>query len=1244
VSILAFIEVRSAKIRGMPSEIRSMQKNYYGSERQQLLDWLTGEWLAEGAVACFVEGFPGVGKSDLAAAVTQSAESKGWHTVYVEIPDQANPSFHDALHSVADRLADQGHARMSTSLSDRNTNPAFALERGLRDKVLIVFDEAGRLLDEDGQASSELSSVLSYLRNRPGLPGRVLFLSDVAIQQDRWSETFAVKKLSPPTPDEAVALLTDRLHGQRCSDAIPRERMPDLVQVLGCNPRAIETLAVALTCDPLDEIIGADPGMWRIRDRVVSRDFLERLERRLLERTLAHLEPQKFMGLTMLAVHRKSFEKEAYGAVVSGARKNWRDLQNTLISRFFVTFRLGWNSMNPVVRAIALARLKDNPSAFATAHSMAAEYHLRHFESKQFALDPRRLTASYAELRYHMFNAGRVHELRDVAIRLGDHLNQRWEENTKIPEDAVELDERIGVLSALLEDEGPRSLETYLTRCLVGRGKKSDLQQALIHITRACSGGTLAQIWLLKAQIHERLGETDQAIQTIFDGLKVVTDMIAALYKLGGDLLSQEGRPDDAIFLLREGILKVAPDNSLSTLYLAAAALLEAQAKPDEALVLLTEGIRRIPPDQPLFSLYHAAALLLRRQDRTSEAIELLIDGLRIVPPDKGASTLYQSAAEMMQSEGRVDLAITLLMDGIGVIPPEKSLCALYLAAAKMLIQQNRRDDAIGLLKQGIEILPVDKNADLLYRETANMLSERGNAAEAIELLRTGMELIPASKISASLHADAAGLLLQSNQPDAAIETLKKGISAAFNVKTALTLYRNAAGILVRAGHINSAITLVEQGVKRLPDHQLMTELLQTLKELAGQEAEEHAVSKQDLSRTTGAVVLVMATEWSSAHGGLSTFNRHLCAALATQGHQVYCAVPQANDGDIAHAQERGVTLVLAAPTPGAAELSGLSRRLQLPKGVSPTIIIGHGRITGAFAKDQQVDFFQKAKRIHFVHMAAGEIEWFKEPEKAAEKADAREKIELALASDAQLVVAVGPRLMREISDLLRGSRSNPRVVEFVPGPTQTPENTSPPHLNHCLVLGRADDCELKGLDIAAHALSYVIRDKHYGGALPELIIRGASPGTGDELRRKLQGLCNGVDVLVKPKEYSSDEHTVESDIRRAALLLMPSRREGFGLVALEALAQGTPVLATDKSGFADIVRRLAPEHLALNTVVETPSDRASAARNWADAISRQLTDKGAAFARAAELGQLLAKEANWDIATRKLMAEVEFI
>ncbi|MDO4828253.1 MAG: glycosyltransferase family 4 protein, partial [Clostridia bacterium] len=43
--------------------------------------------------------------------------------------------------------------------------------------------------------------------------------------------------------------------------------------------------------------------------------------------------------------------------------------------------------------------------------------------------------------------------------------------------------------------------------------------------------------------------------------------------------------------------------------------------------------------------------------------------------------------------------------------------------------------------------------------------------------------------------------------------------------------------------------------------------------------------------------------------------------------------------------------------------------------------------------------------------------------------------------------------------------------------------------------------------------------------------------------------------------------------MRRARLLAAPSRHEAFGLVALEAMAEGTCVIAADTSGFTDFMR-----------------------------------------------------------------------
>ncbi|BEP88323.1 hypothetical protein GmRootV77_33970 [Variovorax sp. V77] len=234
-----------------------MYKNYFGAGRQELFDWLSQEWIAEGAVACFVEGFPGVGKSDLAAALSAHIElTKGWTSIYVEVPDQAAPSFADLLLEAAELLALQGKKAMLAAMAQENPNPAYALERALRDEVLIVIDEAGRLLGSNGNATSELLGVLSYLRNRLSLRGRILLLSDVVIERDRWSEVFPIKSLSAPSIPEAVELLTDRLATSGHPNAVPTERKADLVRILGQNPRAIETLVATLTFESLTKSSG----------------------------------------------------------------------------------------------------------------------------------------------------------------------------------------------------------------------------------------------------------------------------------------------------------------------------------------------------------------------------------------------------------------------------------------------------------------------------------------------------------------------------------------------------------------------------------------------------------------------------------------------------------------------------------------------------------------------------------------------------------------------------------------------------------------------------------------------------------------------------------------------------------------------------------------------------------------------------------------------------------------------------
>jgi len=78
---------------------------------------------------------------------------------------------------------------------------------------------------------------------------------------------------------------------------------------------------------------------------------------------------------------------------------------------------------------------------------------------------------------------------------------------------------------------------------------------------------------------------------------------------------------------------------------------------------------------------------------------------------------------------------------------------------------------------------------------------------------------------------------------------------------------------------------------------------------------------------------------------------------------------------------------------------------------------------------------------------------------------------------------------------------------------------------------------------------------------VPELhLIRVGGPFTPDQQRLlEENGLASRVSVL-----GFVNERTLAAVYRRAALVLFPSAREGFGLPVLESLACGTPVVASD--------------------------------------------------------------------------------
>ena len=128
---------------------------------------------------------------------------------------------------------------------------------------------------------------------------------------------------------------------------------------------------------------------------------------------------------------------------------------------------------------------------------------------------------------------------------------------------------------------------------------------------------------------------------------------------------------------------------------------------------------------------------------------------------------------------------------------------------------------------------------------------------------------------------------------------------------------------------------------------------------------------------------------------------------------------------------------------------------------------------------------------------------------------------------------------------------------------------------NMVLFVGRIEP--LKGVDTLLHAMQYLKES----GEMPREIymsVIGGDPGKPRETRHaeleKLMALRDelGLSDLVAFLGRR-DQETLHRYYAAADVVVMPSHYESFGMVALEAMACGTPVIATDVGGLSQLVR-----------------------------------------------------------------------
>jgi D-inositol-3-phosphate glycosyltransferase len=156
----------------------------------------------------------------------------------------------------------------------------------------------------------------------------------------------------------------------------------------------------------------------------------------------------------------------------------------------------------------------------------------------------------------------------------------------------------------------------------------------------------------------------------------------------------------------------------------------------------------------------------------------------------------------------------------------------------------------------------------------------------------------------------------------------------------------------------------------------------------------------------------------------------------------------------------------------------------------------------------------------------------------------------------------------------------------------------------------------LKGPDVAVRAL-HLLRQTQAGRKALLYIVGGASGTEGDSELALIQGLVEELDLTSQVKFVPPQPHHILSTYYRAAdVVVVPSRSESFGLVALEAAACGVPVVASAVGGLLSLVDHgvtgilvpdRKPEHFAaaIADIISDPVRAESMSRAAAERASR---------------------------------------
>ena len=195
--------------------------------------------------------------------------------------------------------------------------------------------------------------------------------------------------------------------------------------------------------------------------------------------------------------------------------------------------------------------------------------------------------------------------------------------------------------------------------------------------------------------------------------------------------------------------------------------------------------------------------------------------------------------------------------------------------------------------------------------------------------------------------------------------------------------------------------------------------------------------------------LLFLIDSWSSMSGGIQTVNRELClsiaqlaGAAADREIDVICIAKDCSPEDVDDASRAGVVLRRAESVRSSRADGRVLEMLfhsSLHTMLEVICVVGHSKFTGLAAQNVRAHHFPSAKLVTMYHMDVDETEGLKDASEESASAaeyshflaewESRFKLEFEIASRADFVFAVGPRLMRSITSALAAETGRSPVV-----------------------------------------------------------------------------------------------------------------------------------------------------------------------------------------------------------------------